>query len=87
MDYEPLLKILGAALGGGLFLWFSKLMITRAIKQIDDNIKDHDKRVREIEADIAVLKFRADQVKTDLNNGLKSVRNLQKEKCNEHGKP
>lgn len=60
----------GVLTGGGFLVWFAKLMAGRFIKQHDDN----DRRLRDLEAAVAVLSYRADEIKSDLNKGLKTLR-------------
>lgn len=52
MEQELVIKFLviaaGIFTGGGLLVWFAKLMASRLIKQYDDKHAEHEKRLRDL---------------------------------------
>lgn len=43
----------GVSIGGGILIWFAKLMAARLIKQYDEKHIEHDRRFRELSTQFA----------------------------------
>lgn len=73
------LQIGGGIVGGGaVLIWFAKFMAGRLIRQYDDKHKEHDKELKEISKEIAVLTHIATELGADINAAHCKIRNIEK---------